>query len=582
MAKAEQMLVAPAAAGGHSTTRATCRIAPRRPGAARARALQARRRLHGQGRRGRHRRRVHRPPDAGPPLERRPAPGGRGQGEGEDRAREPDARDHHLPELLPQVQEALRHDRHGRHRGGGVRQDLQARRHRHPAQPAAARASRTRTSSTAPSARSGTRSSPTSSRSRRRAGRCSSARSRSRSRSALLDAAEARAASSTSCSTRSTTRRKPRSSRRPAARAPSRSPRTWPAAAPTSCSAATPSSWRGSSALAEQIAERLPKGEERFVDDDEFVYFFHLDALLPRAAGRLRAHLRALQGADRRRARGGRRRSAACTSSAPSGTRRGASTTSCAAAPAARAIPGSSRFYLSLEDDLMRIFGSDRISGLMQRLGMEEGVPIEHGMVTSAIERAQKQVEAQNFAVRKHLLEYDDVMNKQRENVYALRREILEGKIHVDRRRGRRHARLPDGAGRGPARRPRRDATPAREADVEEWDLDGAQARGRRECSASTPTTRRARLRRAGRRRDRATRSGTRVTASYDEKEQLVGRRAAAARRARHHAADRRRAVEGSPLQPRPPEGRHRPARLRPARSARRVQEGKLRSCSRR
>ena len=93
--------------------------------------------------------------------------------------------------------------------------------------------------------------------------------------------------------------------------------------------------------------------------------------------------------------------------------------------------PGSSRFYLSLEDDLMRIFGSDRISGLMQRLGMEEGVPIEHGMVTRAIERAQKQVEAQNFAVRKHLLEYDDVMNKQRESVYTLRREVLEGVVRV-------------------------------------------------------------------------------------------------------------------------------------------------------
>ena len=79
----------------------------------------------------------------------------------------------------------------------------------------------------------------------------------------------------------------------------------------------------------------------------------------------------------------------------------------------------------------MRIFGSDRISGLMQKLGMEEGVPIEHGMVTRAIERAQKQVEGQNFSVRKHLLEYDDVMNKQRENIYALRREILEGKIRL-------------------------------------------------------------------------------------------------------------------------------------------------------
>jgi preprotein translocase subunit SecA len=94
--------------------------------------------------------------------------------------------------------------------------------------------------------------------------------------------------------------------------------------------------------------------------------------------------------------------------------------------------PGSSRFFLSLEDDLMRIFGSDRISGLMQRMGMEEGVPIEHKMVTNAIERAQKQVEGQNFAIRKHLLEYDDVMNKQRVAIYRLRRDILEGKEQRD------------------------------------------------------------------------------------------------------------------------------------------------------
>jgi preprotein translocase subunit SecA len=90
--------------------------------------------------------------------------------------------------------------------------------------------------------------------------------------------------------------------------------------------------------------------------------------------------------------------------------------------------PGSSRFYLSLEDDLMRIFGSDRLSGLMARIGMSEGIPIQHPMVTRAIERAQKQVEAQNFSIRKHLLEYDDVMNKQRETIYRQRREILEGK----------------------------------------------------------------------------------------------------------------------------------------------------------
>ena len=93
--------------------------------------------------------------------------------------------------------------------------------------------------------------------------------------------------------------------------------------------------------------------------------------------------------------------------------------------------PGSSRFYLSLEDDLMRIFGSDRISRMMETLGMKEGEPIEHRWLSRAIENAQKKVEAHNFDIRKNLLEYDDVMNKQRESVYTLRREILEGKIHL-------------------------------------------------------------------------------------------------------------------------------------------------------
>src|SRR5258708_7447126 len=182
--------------------------------------------------------------------------------------------------------------------------------------------------------------------------------------------------------------------------------------------------------LLEEIAERLPKGEERFIEDEQFVYFFHIDAFyrVPKAAyERIFEHFKkqceaehdevvALDGLhivaterhearridNQLRGRAGR-----------------------------QGDPGASRFYLSLEDDLMRIFGSDRISGLMQKLGMEEGVPIEHGMVTRAIERAQKQVEGQNFSVRKHLLEYDDVMNKQRENIYALRREILDGKIRL-------------------------------------------------------------------------------------------------------------------------------------------------------
>ncbi len=89
--------------------------------------------------------------------------------------------------------------------------------------------------------------------------------------------------------------------------------------------------------------------------------------------------------------------------------------------------PGSSRFYLSLEDDLMRIFAKEWVSNLLQRLGMEEGIPIESRLITRRIEAAQKAVEAQNFEARKHLLEYDDVMNKQREAVYGLRHQLLEG-----------------------------------------------------------------------------------------------------------------------------------------------------------
>jgi len=182
--------------------------------------------------------------------------------------------------------------------------------------------------------------------------------------------------------------------------------------------------------LNEGVAENVAKGEEKYVDDDEWVNFFHVDAFyrVKRADwDRIFSHFQRqcedehkdvvsvgglhIIGTERHEAR------------RIDNQLRGRA--------GRQGDPGSSRFFLSLEDDLMRIFGSDRISGLMQRLGMEEGVPIEHGMVTRAIERAQKQVEAQNFSVRKHLLEYDDVMNKQRERVYTLRREVLDGKIHL-------------------------------------------------------------------------------------------------------------------------------------------------------
>ncbi len=90
--------------------------------------------------------------------------------------------------------------------------------------------------------------------------------------------------------------------------------------------------------------------------------------------------------------------------------------------------PGSSRFYMALEDDLLRIFGGERITGLMEKLGLEDGEPIEHNLISRAIENAQTKVEAHNFEIRKHLLEYDDVMNQQRKVIYEQRREILMGK----------------------------------------------------------------------------------------------------------------------------------------------------------
>ena len=184
--------------------------------------------------------------------------------------------------------------------------------------------------------------------------------------------------------------------------------------------------------LKEKVAEQLPKGQESFIADQQFYYFYHLGAFYRAARpkwdeffARYKAqtdlehdevvamgglHITATERHEARRidnqlrGRAGR-----------------------------QGDPGSSRFFLSLQDDLLRIFGGDRIQNLMLRLGMEEDVPIESKLITRRIAKAQEAVEAQNFAARKHLLEYDDVMNKQRQAVYGMRRDLLEGKEQKDR-----------------------------------------------------------------------------------------------------------------------------------------------------
>jgi preprotein translocase subunit SecA len=178
--------------------------------------------------------------------------------------------------------------------------------------------------------------------------------------------------------------------------------------------------------LKQKVAERLPENQEQYIADEHFYYFTHHDQFyrVKRdkwdelyngfkqetdvehdevvALGGL--HILGTERHDSRRidnqlrGRAGR-----------------------------QGDPGSSRFYLSLQDDLMRIFGGERMQNLMLRLGMEEDVPIESGLITKRIAKAQEAVEAQNFEARKHLLEYDDVNNKQRQAVYSMRRQLLEG-----------------------------------------------------------------------------------------------------------------------------------------------------------
>ncbi len=178
--------------------------------------------------------------------------------------------------------------------------------------------------------------------------------------------------------------------------------------------------------LKEKVAEMLPKEAEAYTSDEHFIYFQHLDRFYRVPRGKWEELYAGFK--------------AQCDREHDEVTKLGGLHILGTERHEARRIdnqlrgragrqgdPGSSRFYLSLQDDLLRIFGGERIQKLMLRLGMEEDVPIESRMISKRIEAAQKAVEAQNFESRKHLLEYDDVMNKQREAIYGLRRKLLEG-----------------------------------------------------------------------------------------------------------------------------------------------------------
>jgi preprotein translocase subunit SecA len=178
--------------------------------------------------------------------------------------------------------------------------------------------------------------------------------------------------------------------------------------------------------LKEKVAERLPEDQEQYIADEHFYYFTHHDQFYRVRRDKwdeLYAGFRQQTDAEHDDvvALGGLH---------ILGTERHDSRridNQLRGRAGRQGDPGSSRFYLSLQDDLMRIFGGERMQNLMLRLGMEEDVPIESGMIAKRILKAQEAVEAQNFEARKHLLEYDDVNNKQRQAVYGLRRQLLEG-----------------------------------------------------------------------------------------------------------------------------------------------------------
>ena len=312
--------------------------APRQPGAARAQALRARHRLHRQGRQGRHHRRVHRPHDGRPALFRGPAPGARGQGRRRHPEREPDARLDHLPELFPPLSQARRHDRHGDDRGERVRRDLQARRHRDPDQRADASASTTTTRSIAP------------------------AREKYE---AIVDADRRNAASA--------------SSRCWSARSASRSPRRSSALLKKRKIPHQVLNARYHEQEAYIIAQAGRPGAVTIATNmagrgTDIQLGGNLDMRLkPGAAPSIADEAAARRSAPRRSAPRSRPRTRRCVQAGGLfviGTERHESRridNQLRGRSGRQGDPGASKFFLSLEDDLMRIFGSERMDGMLQQ-----------------------------------------------------------------------------------------------------------------------------------------------------------------------------------------------------------------------
>ena len=373
------------------------------PGAARPQAVQARHRLHRQGRQGHHHRRVHRPHDGRPALVRRPAPGARGQGEGRDPAREPDAGLDHLPELLPHVPQAGRHDRHGADRGGRVRRDLQARGGRDPDQRRrSARkddddeiyrtlADKTRAivkldrgMPRAPASRCW--SAPCRSRSRRR---CRRSSKKARHPAQRAERPLPRAGSPDRRPGRPARRGHHRHQHgRPRHRHPARRQRRHAACARASRDHGQDRPTRP------RARPRSPRVEAEIKAEVERDREIVLKAGGLYVVGTERHESRRID--NQLRGRSGR-----------------------------QGDPGASKFFLSLEDDLMRIFGNNKVLDWVQKKGMADDEALTHRWLNKALETAQGKVEARNFEIRKNLLRFDDVMNSQRKEIYKERVELM-------------------------------------------------------------------------------------------------------------------------------------------------------------